>query len=458
MMRARDRALEERLGREESEAHQAMQVLQEFKDPRGWMAYRAHPESQETRLKQGPRGPRGPVGRRGVEGPRGDEGPKGNDGKPGAPGFPGPPGLAGMAWSIENQTEIYKKFHRGFRTSVQARQTRTAGTAGTAGTRRECGVRSFGLRGDKGERGVPGQNGSPGRMGDVGQSGLSGKSLCQVSSNAGQNLCCGESDDFELDGESIYVNIDTSKCSFATQPIYFTSLYGTTSNALVYSEDNIIETEHHRVDKKHLKVYLRSRDPLELDDIRSHGWSLKWCGMGISFAARPQKLSMCCGSADSSQWKYGASGLSKRIDTSGCDLSNVGDSSQDTPYYFASLSDSSCGSDLRSSEHCTAKVYGFNGIHAPTNDGFTVDIRPVAGEQSLSASSAKHDGWKLNWCAVKELPHSYSRQEGFPCDVSQVLQYPLTLSLAGTNPRILVGNGKQQILSNYGQICCGQSR
>ena len=132
------------------------------------------------------------------------------------------------------------------------------------------------MRGDKGGRGIAGQDGSPGRIGDAGQSGLNGKSLCQVSSNTGQNLCCGESDKFEQKGESIYVNIDTSKCEFATQPIYFTSLYGKHSNGLVFSEDNIVETENHRVDKKRLKVYLRSRETLNLDEIRSHGWSLKY--------------------------------------------------------------------------------------------------------------------------------------------------------------------------------------
>ena len=144
---------------------------------------------------------------------------------------------------------------------------------------------------------------------------------------------------------------------------------------------------------------------------------LRWCGYGAT-TKQPPTYSMCCGSSAATGWNdYGGSGAYVNVDTSGCGWTDGPDADRirpPPPYYFASLSDTSCGT--RIGDGCAALASGVNSIYSAIATGFRVYVKP-ASTFWTQAAKAKDNNWRINWCGIKALPPSSGAgaKAGFPC-------------------------------------------
>eukprot|EP00960_Hanusia_phi_P040157 754281-Hanusia_phi.AAC.2 len=450
---------------QELKASRGPKVLMETRDRTGRPATRCVvcPSASVTRFAKGERGPPGLPGRMGREGERGPEGDLGRDGDPGVPGKPGAPGEEGEAYRTSALCMADRRDDK-----VQDRVTVEIGA-------RLAHLAHLDLREPMEHRsGTRGQDGQTGPRGPPGPPGKNGRSICGIESSLGKDLCCGSTNAFKmgtelnphrlvLDYEKIigssareyYVDIDASKCDFQGQPQFFTTLHGAGYGAYAYSQTNIVNSNKDSVDPQRFRVYLRTIIPVYDVTSRSRNWQLRWCGYGFPKAhKKPYMYSVCCGSSSAGKFKnLDSQFIFQDVDTSGCGWSGG------NPSYFTSLTDTSCGDDLRGSGKCAAKVLsertlkdtsdavsqliGAQSIYDSSNSKFNVLLRPQMGFQQVRDSNAKANNWQINWCGVNEMSEEDMRDAGagFPC----------------TAPRLLKGNGDQEVYTNNGQVCCDVS-
>jgi len=283
--------------------------------------------------EQGERGPPGLPGRMGREGERGPEGDLGKSGDPGVPGKPGAPGEEGSRTSDGGD--------RG-----------PAGPPGPPGPPGSDGTE--GLRGPKGPQGQQGQTGKNGPPGPPGPPGRNGKSLCGIESTLGKDLCCGSTTAFQrgASNREHYVDVDVSKCDFQGQPQFFTTLHGTGYHYESYSHMNIVNAKEDFVNPARFRVYINTIIPIDDSTIRGNKWELRWCGYGFPKAhKKPITYSVCCGSSKAGQFtNIDSQSIIADVDTSGCGWKGG------NPSYFTSLTDTSCGNELRGYGKCAVEV------------------------------------------------------------------------------------------------------
>jgi hypothetical protein len=384
---------------------------------------------------KGATGPPGPAGRRGREGARGDEGPLGPNGKPGKPGNMGKMGPPG----------------------APAQGPGTAGPPGKQGPPGPPGVvGSDGRSGPEGPRGANGMDGSTGHRGNPGLQGRPGKSECGLGTNLGKRLCMGEvvSSAFRhASWDTVYVDVDTSKCKYKGTPKYFASLTGNKHHWEAWTVSDIVNPKSSSAittDNRKFRIYVRRGESSSTHVARTYQWSIKWFGVGDSDNPPNEYYGMCCGSQKTG-WKPfrsgHKSGLQINIDTSGCGWTETAGGQTDglqapPPWYFTELQDTSCRNDVYTSQsnRCASTARGDNSIYFPKMQGFTTFVRSMPGKQNLDVTRAVNNGWTVNWCAFKRSHPS--PRAGFPC----------------TAPRLLAGassSNPQGIVSNNAEICCG---
>ena len=124
---------------------------------------------------------------------------------------------------------------------------------------------------------------------------------------------------------------------------------------------------------------------------------------------KPINYQVCCGSSASSSWvQYTSSGLYSDVNAAGCEFKN-------TPYYFASITDKACGTELLGSGRCTAKAIGADAHYSVSKSGFRTYVKPVAGEADFTQATSRANGWQLNWCGVAPSAPTNEGSAGYPC-------------------------------------------
>ena len=369
---------------------------------------------------QGLTGPPGPKGRRGREGRRGKEGTLGKNGAPGAfgtngeMGFPGPRG-----------TEIGLRGPPG-----------PPGSPGPPGRDGDPG--QDGPKGPIGPTGGDGQKGGPGIRGPEGPP---GDSLCSVASTVGKSMCCGN----QIGGGTMinnnlrYFDVDTSECKFSAEPQYFASIKDGPSTVESVNIANPDGVAADTMSPSKVRVYVTTSNAFS--KVNFNSWRIQWCGLG-EVDGEPQSFQMCCGQSSNSWSDAGGGTIYKSISTAGCGWGNGGYSDLDGPFYFASVSDSTCLSELRGGGKCASKASGIGSINSPNAGAFNLRVQAMGGESQLSTSTAASNKWKVTWCGVKKFYAQPSEKvAGYPC----------------TSLRILSPNGSNSVQTNSGKLCCAAS-
>jgi len=176
---------------------------------------------------------------------------------------------------------------------------------------------------------------------------------------------------------AIYVDVDTSKCGFATTPKYFTSLGGSghqwrsTGSAEVYSPT-----------RTGFRLYIHREAGLNAAQAKTWKWHINWIGAG-----NPTKNvgKLCTGVSDYSKWvNYAASSIKSiyvDVDTSKCGYKG-------TPTYVTSMGGSS--------NHWT--THGTSEIYVATPKGFRIYV--VKPDVEIDPKYAKDRKWAVNWIAL----------------------------------------------------------
>jgi len=140
----------------------------------------------------------------------------------------------------------------------------------------------------------------------------------------------------------------------------------------------------------------------------------RWVAFGES-SMKPIPQQICCGSSSSGSWnRFDSKGIYTDVNTAGCKFKN-------TPYFFTSITDKACGSELLGSARCTAKATGQNGIYSSSKSGFRVYTQPFSGGTAFNYATARANGWQLNWCGISSMPPTDSGAAGYPCTYSVLL-------------------------------------
>ncbi len=221
---------------------------------------------------------------------------------------------------------------------------------------------------------------------------------------------------------TVGVVVDTSECRFEGSPRYHASLYASSHHWIIFSAGDI-ENPNGGADgatsPDSIRLTLRSSaaDGVSAAMARQHGWQVRWCGYGAT-TKRPPTYSVCCGSSAATAWTDYGTGSYVDVATDGCGWTDGPDADRmrpPPPYYFSSLSDTSCGS--RIGDGCSALAGGVNSIYSATATGFRVYVKP-ASTYWTQAAKAKANNWRLNWCGVKVMPPSSGAgaEAGYPCE------------------------------------------
>lgn len=217
--------------------------------------------------------------------------------------------------------------------------------------------------------------------------------------------------------------VDTSSCRFEGSPRYHASLYAASSHWIVFSAGDIENPtggSDGATSPDAIRLTLRSSaaDGVSAAMAQQNNWQIRWCGYGAT-TKRPPTYSVCCGSSAPAGWNdYGGSGAYVDVGTSGCGWTDGPDADRirpPPPYYFASLSDTSCGT--RIGDGCAALASGVNSIYSATATGFRVYVKP-ASTYWTQAYKAKANNWRINWCGIKPMPPSSGAgaTAGYPCE------------------------------------------
>ncbi|MCY1014192.1 S8 family peptidase [Pyxidicoccus sp. MSG2] len=171
--------------------------------------------------------------------------------------------------------------------------------------------------------------------------------------------------------DDVYLDVNTAACGFASTPLYFTSLGGTSSHWVALGATAIyIPTA------TGFRVYVRSPGitPALANQL---GWHLNW-------QATPNNLnqpSLCTGQTTqgATNWQvYSPNDVFLDVNTAGCGFAS-------TPQYVTSLGGTS--------SHWVAS--GATAIYTPTATGFRVYVQ----QSGITPALANQLGWHLNWSA-----------------------------------------------------------
>jgi len=254
-------------------------------------------------------------------------------------------------------------------------------------------------------------------------------------------MCCGEVDakDFtDAGANTLYVDVDTSKCKFEGQPFYFAQMYADGSQYSVYTVADIVNPDRtpNEMSPKKFRVYLRNAQndgTLTAGFSKANHDSLKWCGFGSRTSTKPvPSYAMCCGSSRSKAWTSNSGLASLDVNTAGCGWKDNQDKSRmalPPPWYFTAMKDTSNGKSA--SVRATA-------VYSPGMTGFRTYLMAQQGEDAMTTAVANDNNLNVEWCGVRELAGATNGKAGYPC----------------SSPRVIVGNGDQSVQTNHAKICC----
>ena len=286
-------------------------------------------------------------------------------------------------------------------------------------------------------------------MGPKGFPGKNGISVCSSGNTAGQGMCCGSVPAklwTQKTAYSLAAPIDMGKCRFSEAPTVFTSLMTKAhGKGSMNSQSNIINNAAPgKLDAARATALVRTEFEIDSATVAkikdSWAWELKWCAFGNSVASKGKTrptYETCCGSSNSA-WKSKWGSLGLQVDTSGCGWKDSLTGSR-PPYYFMSLSDNACGTELsKGTPRCAARSIGWQSTYGANAKGFTVYARALPGFKLPSEADAKTYNWQIKWCGVKEFHPRRDSVAGYPC----------------TATRLLKGGGSQTTFTDFGSICC----
>jgi hypothetical protein len=174
---------------------------------------------------------------------------------------------------------------------------------------------------------------------------------------------------------SLYVDIDTSACGFATTPLYFTSLGG-----VGYQWRTTGATSIYRRNPGTFRVYVvDDSGPVTPAIANQRQWHINWKAIPIDESASDPCRGRTTPGATGWQ-QYTSTSLYLDVDTSACGLVT-------TPRYFTSLGGTS--------RH--AATYGVTSIYRPGPGGFRVFVE--AGDV-VTPAEANQRSWHVNWYAA----------------------------------------------------------
>jgi hypothetical protein len=188
----------------------------------------------------------------------------------------------------------------------------------------------------------------------------------------GEDFCAGQTSPYNTNwvqygNSGVYVDVDTSQCTFDAVPNYITSIGGDRHHWTAYGATSI-----YRETASGFRVYVYWPG-ITAQSARQKGWRINW-------KATP-KGSACTGETAKDAWKpYGSRGIYVDVDTSGCDRNDV-------LWYRTSLSGRS--------HHW--KTTGATSLYASGENGFRVYVYNAAGE--ITPELAESRNWHIEWNA-----------------------------------------------------------
>ena len=394
------------------------------------------PGDEGDRGLKGPRGRRGDQGRQGVQGTEGPPGPRGIRGNPGAIGNVGPKGYAGDNGPAGQDGQKGGPGKPGNSPSGPPGAEGGTGPSGPPGDKGAKGERGAqggaGSPGEPGLSGVPGVDGAPGRDAHQSKAGVCGR----TQTTREQNVCCSVS---SVDWHSYYttgalMDIDTSKCGFEEQPMYFTELIGSSHIQRMMGASSIYSPT-----ESGFRIYL-NEEVLHTTPTgsRANSWRyhIKWCGVGK--ATGPTVANVCCGTGPAS-WGSSRYEGSQNIDAKTCEMKG------DPVWITAAEGAINSGPDQ------------FIG----TNAGYSQDYRYSHMYIRKAFDNSNYYGWvgtasMFNKGQVNMLKPKFCLfGEPFPTGDMRINSELIEPDEYPCNGVRVIDDGK--IVSNSAKICCGKS-
>lgn len=183
---------------------------------------------------------------------------------------------------------------------------------------------------------------------------------------------------------SIYVEVDSSKCGFATTPNYFTSLGGDSLHLRTTGSGEVYHPT-----PTGFRIYIHRGDGIDAAQAKQMKWHINWIGAG-NVTKNVSWNKLCAGKSDRSKWVRDAArplGIYVDVDTSHCGYNS-------TPTYVTSMS---------GMEHWT--IRGTSEIYSPTPKGFRMYIQS-AFDLQMTPQWARERHLKVNWFALGDTGYA----------------------------------------------------
>jgi len=192
------------------------------------------------------------------------------------------------------------------------------------------------------------------------------------------SLCSGKTDRgathwVQYSNDGIYVDVDTSKCSFQRTPVYISSLSGTTSHWKSTGGSEVYSST-----ATGFRIYINSKN-IKTQDANNWNWHINWMATGET--SEPLTTTACAGhtNSGSTNWQqYSGDGIYVDVDSSPCGFTT-------TPAYVSSI--------VGKSNHWKSK--GSSEIYSPSATGFRVYIL----SPGITPVQANSWGWHMNFMA-----------------------------------------------------------
>jgi RHS repeat-associated protein len=175
------------------------------------------------------------------------------------------------------------------------------------------------------------------------------------------------------DSKSIYVDVNTSACGFASAPLYLTSLGGISSHYIAYGATSIYSPT-----STGFRIWIYYSSGITPAQANSYQWHINWMGVPNN----TNTGNTCSGrtTPGSTNWvQYDTNGIYVDVSTSACGLAAV-------PLYLTSLGGNS-------SHYVTQ---GATSIYSPTATGFRIYIY----QGGITPTLANQWQWHINWLAI----------------------------------------------------------
>ncbi|CAF4760359.1 unnamed protein product [Rotaria socialis] len=186
----------------------------------------------------------------------------------------------------------------------------------------------------------------------------------------------------------LYMNIDTTTCSFNSTPLYFTSMGGNDEQWFLAGYAAI-----YAATKVSFRIYMtssnQSNNVLMLNSSYTNQWNVNWLDQTQANSNNTNVTTAeayyCAGISSYTNWQlYSTSGITMNIDTSNCSFPS-------TPSYFVSISGTS--------SHWL--LAGYTAIYFPTNISFTIYARPlIVWSNTYMLNNAQTCLWNINWFGI----------------------------------------------------------